>query len=288
MENVLEIRGLTRSFNGFKLDALDLTLPGGCILGLIGQNGAGKSTTVRLIMNNLRRDGGTVKVLGLDNQDAAFAQLKQDIGVVLDTANFPENLRLKDIAAMMRATYINWDEARFQQLVQQFQLPQNKKFKDFSRGMQQKLAIACALSHQARLLILDEATAGLDPLVRDEILDLFREFVCDDEHAILISSHISSDLEKICDYIACIHRGRLVFVEEKDALIEAHGIWQGSVEELAALPESAVVGSNLQTYGVKALVKRAEMPAGLPLDKPTLDEIFLFSVKQQGKGGGVK
>ena len=135
---------------------------------------------------------------------------------------------------------------------------------------------------------MDEATAGLDPLVRDEILDLFRDFVCDDDHAILISSHISSDLEKICDYIACIHQGKLLFVEEKDALLEMHGIWQGSAEELVALLESAVVGSNQQTYGVKALVRRAELPAGLPLDKADLDDIFLFTVKQQSKGGGVK
>ena len=282
--NALEIRGLTRSFPGFTLGPLDLNLPGGCILGLVGQNGAGKSTTIRLILDSLRRDGGSIRVLGLDNQDAAFTQLKNDIGVVLDTANFPETLTLKHIAALMRGSYTRWDDVRFNELVQRFGLPENKKFRDFSRGMQQKLAIACALSHQARLLILDEATAGLDPLVRDEILDLFREFVADEEHSVLISSHISSDLEKICDYIACLHQGKLLFSAEKDALIEEHGIWQGSAEQLAELPEAAVVAVQQQTYGVTALVKRAEMPAGAQLERPRLDDVFLFVVKQQGKG----
>ena len=281
MVNALELRGVSRSFGDFALQNIDLTLPGGRVMGLIGQNGAGKSTLMRLIMDTLRRDAGSIAVLGVDNLAAEFAAVKQDIGVVPDSCGLPEGMTVADIGRFMSLVYTNWQQAQYAALLQRFKLPPNKKVKSLSRGMQQKLGIACALSHQARLLLLDEATAGLDPLVRDEILDVFREFVCDDEHSILISSHISSDLEKICDYIACLHQGELLFCAEKDALLEEYAIWQGGEEAFADLAEDAVVAVQHLPYGIKALVKRVALPAGLSLEKPSLDDLFLLIVKQK-------
>ena len=196
--NALEIRGLTKRRGDFALQGLDLTLPAGCIMGLIGENGAGKSTTIRLILNSLGRDGGTVAVYGRDNR-ALTALEREDIGVVLDEGCFPETLTAPQVGRVMAATYRRWEQDTFDAYCRRFALPEKTAFKDYSRGMKMKLTIAVALSHQAQLLVLDEATAGLDPIVRDEILELFNEFTRDETHSVLISSHILSDLEKICD-----------------------------------------------------------------------------------------
>ena len=185
-ENAIELRHVSRSFGDFGVSDLNLTLPGGCILGLMGENGAGKSTTIRLLMDTLRRDGGEIFVLGVDNTTPEFQRVKQDIGVVLDEARFPETLNARELEQVLALTFTNWESDTFHRYMDRFQLPEKKLFKDFSRGMKMKLAIAAALSHRARLLILDEATAGLDPIVRDEVVEVFREFVCDDDHSILI------------------------------------------------------------------------------------------------------
>ena len=211
--NAIEIKGLEKRYDGFQLGSFDLTLPSGCIMGLVGENGAGKSTTIKLIMNAIGRDAGEISVLGVDNRSAGFRDVKEDIGVVLDEAYFPEVISARNVGKVMALTYKNWDAAAFEGYLKKFSLAPDKIFKDYSRGMRMKLAIAAALSHGAKLLILDEATSGLDPMARDELLDIFNDFTRDENCSILLSSHIVSDLEKICDYIAFLHRGRLVLCE---------------------------------------------------------------------------
>ena len=277
--NALEIRGLTKRRGDFALQGLDLTLPAGCIMGLIGENGAGKSTTIRLILNGLRRDGGTIAVYGKDNR-AMTALDREDIGVVLDEGCFPETLTAPQVGRVMAATYRRWEQDTFDAYCRRFALPEKTAFKDYSRGMKMKLTIAVALSHQAQLLVLDEATAGLDPIVRDEILELFNEFTRDETHSVLISSHILSDLEKLCDYIAFLHQGRLLFCEEKDALLEQYGIFNDTAEQAEALMPEAIVSMETTPYGgVRALVRRELAPVGFQLEKPTIEDIILALVK---------
>ena len=279
MLTAIEIKGLVKEYPGFRLDGLDLTLPSGSIMGLVGENGAGKSTTIKLIMNAARRDGGTVSVLGTDSRSAAFNEVKEDIGVVLDEAYFPEVLNAGDVGRIMVNTYRNWEPDTYEGYLQRFGLPRDKAFKDFSRGMKMKLAIAVALSHQAKLLILDEATSGLDPMVRDEILDIFNEYTRQEDRSILLSSHIVSDLEKICDYIAFLHKGKLVLCEEKDRLLEGYALVRLPHERLADLPEGSVVGVENDPYGVRALVRRDMAPHDLPLEHTNLEDIILFLAK---------
>lgn len=222
MENAIEIRGLNKNYQDFSLKDINFSLPEGSILGLVGENGAGKSTTINLIMNAITRDSGTVTVLGTDNQSKDFSQVKEEIGVVLDEAYFPTVISAASVNSIMKYTYKNWNEQEYYAYLKKFDLPEKKMFKDYSRGMKMKLAIAVALSHGSRLLILDEATSGLDPIIRDEILDIFKEFVVDGSHSVLLSSHIISDLEKLCDYIAFIHKGKLLLCEKKDKLLKEY------------------------------------------------------------------
>lgn len=274
--NAIDIRGLKKSFPGFTLGEFDLALPEGCILGLVGENGAGKSTTIRLIMNSLRRDAGEIEVLGTDNRAPEFTAVKEDIGVVLDAAYFPEALTAKNVGAVLRRTYKSWDSAAYEGYLKRFSLPDDRNFKDYSRGMKMKLALAAALSHSPRLLILDEATSGLDPMARDEMLDLFNDFTRDEGHSILLSSHIVSDLEKICDYIAFLHRGKLVLCEEKDRLLEEYAMVRLPKRELAAIPQGAVRGMKETPYGVEALVLRSALPRGVAAERSSLEDIVIF------------
>ena len=282
--NAIELSHVTKHFPGFTLQDLSLTVPSGTICGLVGENGAGKSTTIRLLMGALRPDSGTCTVLGADSAAPEFLSLKEDIGVVLDEAYFPESLNALQVGGVMAKTYRRWDGKQYQNYLTRFGLPEKKPFKDFSRGMKMKLAIAVALSHSPRLLVLDEATAGLDPIVRDEILDIFYEFTRDETHSVLISSHILSDLEKICDYIAFLHEGQLLFCEEKDALLETYGIFNDTAEQAEALmPEAVVVRETTPYGGVRALVRRALAPVGFRLEKPTIEDIILFLAKGEKK-----
>ena len=282
--NAIECRDLTKSYQGFTLDHITFTLPAGCILGLVGENGAGKSTTLKLLMNATSREDGQVSLLGTDNQSPDFLQTKQDIGVVLDEACLPEVITPLELGKLMSLTYTRWDQPLYESYLTRFDIPRTKQFKDFSRGMKMKLAIAAALSHGAKLLLLDEATSGLDPMVRDEVLDVFNEFTRDETHSVLISSHILSDLEKICDYIAFLHEGQLLFCEEKDALLETYGIFNDTAEQAEALiPEAVVVRETTPYGGVRALVRRALAPAGFRLEKPTIEDIILFLAKGEKK-----
>ena len=281
--NAIEIRGLCKHYKGFSLDDLNLDLPYGCVLGLVGENGAGKSTTIRLIMDALERDGGTISVLGEDNRSKEFLDLKEDIGVVLDETFVPEVISAKQLGKVMAGTYKNWDQSAYDGWVKRFELPPDKKFKDYSRGMTMKLGIAAALSHHPRLLLLDEATGGLDPMVREELLEVFADFAAQDDHAVLLSSHIVSDLERICDYIAFLHKGKLVLCEEKDVLLDKYGILKCSKEQLSNIPEEAIHGKRIGTYGVEALVEREFMPRDAVVDRASLEDIILYMVKGEQK-----
>ena len=276
--NAIEIRDLCKHYPGFSLDHVNLTLPCGCIMGLVGENGAGKSTTIRLILDMIARDSGTITLLGKDNREN-IRLLKEDIGVVLDEVGIPACLNPKQVGKIMANTFRNWEQAVYDSLLEKLAVPPEKPFKDFSKGMKMKLGIAIALSHRPKLLILDEATSGLDPVVRDEVLDLFSEFTREESHAVLISSHIVSDLEKICDYIAFLHKGRLLLCEEKDALKEKYGILRCSREQLSALPPEAVIGRKETAYGVEAIAARDAVPAGLSLSPIDIEELFIFMVK---------
>ena len=278
--NAIEMKKVNKSFGDFAIRDFDFVLPEGCICGLVGENGAGKSTSIRLLMGALIADSGEIRVLGTDVNSPEFIGTKQDIGIVLDDAWFPDVLNVSQIRKILKATYTNWNDSQFDAYMESFKLPYNKPIKDFSRGMRMKLAIAAALCHGAKLLVLDEATAGLDPIVRDEVLDLLNEFTRKEDHSILISSHITSDLEKICDYIAFIHEGKLYFCEEKDALCEKYGIFAGTKAEFAALEGDAVVYSEANSLGgVRAMVRRDRLPGETELEKCTIEDVILNIVK---------
>lgn len=279
--NVIEIQGLTKRYKGFALEDLNLTLPSGCVLGLVGENGAGKSTTIRLIMDALERDGGTVRVLGMDNKSPEFFKIREDVGVVLDETCLPEFITATQFGRILADTFRNWDQEAYDGWLERFKLPAGKKFKEYSRGMTMKLGIAAALSHHPKLLLLDEATSGLDPMVREELLEVFADFAAQDGHAVLLSSHIVSDLEKICDYIAFLHRGRLVLCEEKDLLLDRFGLLKCGRDQLDRVPTSAIHGRRMGAYGVEALVERDRVPRDLLVERASLEDIILYLVKEE-------
>lgn len=281
MENALELQGVTKRYQDFTLDGIELNLPQGCILGLIGENGAGKSTTIKAIIGAVHPDEGQIRVLGCDNRAAAFTEVKNEIGVVLDEACFPGGLTPRQVNHMMKNVYNSWEEDTYWGYLKKFNLPEKKQFRDFSKGMKMKLSLAVALSHQAKLLILDEATSGLDPIVRDEILDIFYEFTRQEDHAILMSSHIVSDLEKVCDYIAFIHKGKLLFCEEKDRLLEEYGLLSLSRADFDTLAPEAVVSARSTGYSVEALVRRELVPAGLQVKKAGIENIIVALAKEE-------
>ena len=277
--NALEIKNLTKSYPGFTLDNLNLTLPRGCIMGLIGENGAGKSTTIKLILDMIHKDSGSIIILGKDNTDS-IELTKEDIGVVMDEVGIPECLTVKQVGNVMKNTFRNWDDAEYARLAQKLALPDKKQFKEFSRGMKMKLGIAIALSHKAKLLILDEATSGLDPVVRDEVVEMFSDFTRDENQSILISSHIVSDLEKLCDYVAFLHKGKLLLCEEKDQLLAEYGLIHCTAEEIQNLPAEAIKYKKENPYGIEAMVLRSAVPANFNVSPISIEELFVFMVKE--------
>ena len=278
----LEIRGLSKDYGDFQLENINLTVPAGSIVGLIGENGAGKSTTIKAIMDIIRRDSGRISIYGQQLADNPTA-LKEEISVVFDDIHFNKTFTTKQIAAICRSIYTGWDDTAWEQYIEQFKLPKDKMVKDFSKGMRVKLNLAIALSHNSKLLLLDEPTAGLDPVMRDDILDIFLDFMQEEEHAILISSHITSDLEKIADYIAFLHEGRMIFCEPKDDLLYRYGVMRCGREDFGKIAEKDRIAARRQEFQTSVLVRDRQEAArkypGLVIDPPTIDEIMLFYVK---------
>lgn len=276
--NTLEIRNLAKSYKDFELKDINFILPGGCIMGLIGENGAGKSTIMKLILDMIGRDSGEIILFGEDNRKNTRL-LKEDIGVVLDEVGVPSYLNAMEVGKVMSLSFKNWDGDLYKEYLTRLDIPRDKKFSEFSRGMKMKLGITVALSHHPKLLLLDEATSGLDPVVRDEITDMFSEFTRDENHAVLISSHIVSDLEKLCDYVAFIHKGKLLLCEEKDRLKDRYAVIRCSAEKLFELPQNAVIGKKENPYGVEAIVRRSAVQSDTEISAVGLEELFVFMVK---------
>lgn len=280
--NALEIKNISKTYKDFKLDDISFVLPCGHIMGLIGENGAGKSTIINCILDIIEKDSGSISVLGQKN-DKNNVSLKENIGVVLDASDVYDNYTVKQVENIMKDVYKQWNHEVYDYYIQKFALPLNKMIKDFSRGMKMKMAITIALSHQPKLLILDEATSGLDPIMRDEILDVFMEFVQDENHAILLSSHISSDLEKIADYITFIHEGKLILSTSKDELIYEYGLMKCRNDEFDKIEKEDIIRYRIKTYEVEILVKdREKMAKKYPnciVDPTKLDDIMMLYVK---------
>ncbi len=280
MNDALTISGLTKTYKDFMLNEVSFSVPCGSIVGLIGENGAGKSTTINAVLGLIQKEAGSICVLDKEQLDS---EIKEQIGVVFDGNNYPEILSPKKLNRVMKKIYYSWEEHIFQNLLRKFSLPADKPIKQFSKGMKMKLAIAVALSHNSKLLVLDEATSGLDPVIRDDILDILLDFAQDETHSILISSHITTDLEKIADYIVFIHDGQVVFSKPKDDLIEQYGIIKCGAAQFDSLDKSDIVVYRKMDYEWQVLVAdRATMKKKYPkalIDPATIDEIMLLYVK---------
>lgn len=279
MEYALNLENVTKEYRDFKLDNLNIALPKGCIMGFVGENGAGKTTTIKLILDLINRDGGSITILGRDNR-TEMDSIKENIGVVLDESSFPENLNAREINKILKRVYKTWDENKFFKLADKFSLAHDKSIKDYSRGMKMKLSIAVSLSHASKILILDEATSGLDPIIREEILDTFLDFIQDESNSIFVSSHIISDLEKICDYITFIHKGKLVFSEAKDDLLDKYGILKCSPEEFQDIDNSIIKGIRRNRFGIEALVYKNNISGRHIIDKASIEDIMVFMIKE--------
>lgn len=282
MGSALEIHELTKKYEDFTLDHISFQVPSGSIVGLIGENGAGKTSTINAVLGLIKKDSGEIEILG-ENADNLSSPVKEEIGVVFDGSNFSEELTPVKLNKVLREVYSSWDQALFRKLLEQMEVPLSKKIKTFSKGMKMKLSIAVALAHHPRLLILDEATSGLDPVMRDDILDIFLDFVQDEEHSILVSSHITSDLEKVADYIVFIHKGKIIFSKSKDELLENYGIIKCGREQFEALDEEDQITYRRLDYEWQVLTadrNRAQKKYPKALVIPaTIDEIMLLYVK---------
>lgn len=281
--NVIEIKNATKDFGDFKLDNISFEVPEGSVCGFIGQNGAGKTTTIKLILDVLNVDAGEIFVFGQNIKDDS-AKLREDIGVVFDEMGFHEFMTGKDINIMMKNIYKNWDEKVFFDYLKRFSLPVKKPCGSFSRGMRMKLQIAVALSHNAKLLIMDEPTSGLDPIVRNEMLQIFREYVLEEDHTILLSSHITGDLEKLADEVVFINGGKIVLAGNKDDIIEKHGLLKCKKDDLKEISESFIVYAQSGTYGVEVLVNDrkacAKLYPEMIIEQASLEDIMLFYVNK--------
>ena len=278
MANAIEIRNLRKTYGDFTLTIDSLDIPCGCIMGLVGSNGAGKSTMIKSILDLIRTDSGEITINGVSNK---LESSREDVGVVFDEIKFPQIFTASDVRLVLKGAYKRWDDGLWDKYIAQFGLPLKKKIKEFSRGMKMKLSLAAALAHHPKLLILDEATSGIDPVVRDEILDIFLEFIQDEQHAILASSHIISDIEKAADYVTFINNGSIVFCEEKDVLMEKYRIVKCGNEELASVNASDIVGKRTNTFGAELLMPTDGVPEGFVSAKAGIEDIMLMIIKNE-------
>ena len=282
MENILEIKDLSKKYDCFALNNINIQLPKGTIMGFIGENGAGKTTTIKLILNIIKRDSGNIKIFGLDNIENE-REIKENIGVILDDSFLSEYLTPSDINKIMKNIYKRWDEKMYFKYIEKFKLPKEKISKEYSTGMKMKLKIAVALSHHPKLLILDEPTSGLDPVARNEILDIFQDFIQDENKGIFVSSHITSDLEHIADYITFINNGEIVFTKTRDELLENYGIVKCSEDEFKKINKKGYIKYKKNRYEYDILIEDKDKFKKIYdisiIDKPSLEDIMLIYIK---------
>ena len=285
-ENAIEIKGLTKHYDGFTLDNVSFSVPKGSIMGFIGQNGAGKSTTINSLLGIIKPDAGELKIFGKDTASSE-QEIKEDISAVFDELPFHDQLNAKVLDKMLRHIFKEWDSDTFFKYLERFSLPTKKKFGQFSKGMKMKLQIAAALSHNAKLLIMDEATTGLDPVVRNEMLDIFMEYLQNEDHSILMSSHITSDLEKIADSVTFIDKGRILLTGYKDDILASHGLLKCSKSDYASIDREDYVSARVSEVGAELLVsdraKCARKYSGAVIDSTTLDDIMVYYVNREKK-----
>lgn len=284
MSDVLKLTNVTKKYPDFTLDNVSFSVPKGCICGFIGQNGAGKTTTIQLILDIIKKDGGTIEVMGQSMEENGVA-LKENIGVVYDEMGFHEFMTPNEINTMMKNVYKNWQQDVFFEYLKRFSLPRKKRCGAFSRGMRMKLQIAVALSHNASLLIMDEPTSGLDPIVRNEMLQIFQEFVMDENHTILLSSHITGDLERIADMVVFIDHGKIVLSGNKDEILEKHGLIKCKKEEVASIDNEDIVSERKSGFGAEVLVSDKEKCGkkypDMVMDNIALEDIMIFYVNRE-------
>ena len=281
INNVIELKNVVKDYGDFKLDHISFAVPEGSVCGFIGQNGAGKTTTINLILDIINRDEGEINLFGKP-VDKDHAYVREDVGVVFDEMGFHEFMTAKDINIMMKNIYKNWDEEAFFDYLKRFSLPSKKKCGAFSRGMRMKLQIAAAMSHKAKLLIMDEPTSGLDPIVRNEMIGIFRDFVVEEDHTILLSSHITGDLEKIADEVVFIDGGKIVLSGNKDEILEKHGILKCKKEEASKVSEALIVGVEEEAYSTSILVNdrhaAAKLYPDMVIEEAALEDIMIYYV----------
>lgn len=296
-KNAIEVRNLAKKYDDFEINNMCFDIPEGSIVGFIGENGAGKSTTMKAILGLVPPEAGEIRVLDHPvGKDSVDENWREQISVVFDECNFPNELKVKNINIIMKNIYRTWNENLFKEYLQKFELPVNKKVRELSRGMKMKLSIAAALSHDSRLLILDEATSGLDPVVRNEILDIFRGYVEDEKRTIFLSSHITSDIEKVADYIMLIHKGKVLLMESKDKLLYEYGMVKCTKEQADKIPTGIIVGREDGSFGTSVLVRdrqslkesdfvdRYARDMQQPvIDRVGIEDILLYVVKHQKK-----
>ena len=284
INNVIELKNVVKDYGDFKLDHISFAVPEGSVCGFIGQNGAGKTTTINLILDIINRDEGEISLFG-KSVDQDHAYVREDVGVVFDEMGFHEFMTAKDINIMMKNIYKNWDEVAFFDYLKKFSLPSKKKCGAFSRGMRMKLQIAAAMSHKAKLLIMDEPTSGLDPIVRNEMIGIFRDFVVEEDHTILLSSHITGDLEKIADEVVFIDGGKIVLSGNKDEILEKHGILKCKKEEASKVSEALIVGVEEEAYSTSILVNdrhaAAKLYPDMVIEEAALEDIMIYYVNAE-------
>ncbi len=282
MENCIEIKNFCKKYKSFSLDNVNISVPKGSVMGFVGENGAGKTTTIKALLGLTSIDSGSVNVLGVDASKLT-AETKEKIGVVFDTICFPPSLNAKQLDKIFAGMYKTWDSGKFFGFLAKFEIPLDKKIKGFSRGMGMRLSIAQALSHGAELLILDEPTGGLDPIIRNDTINILRDFMEDENHSIFISTHITSDLDRLADYICFIHKGKIVFTEERDVLFDNYRILKCTDEQLATIDKEDIIGMRKGRFSSEVLTKNADKYSDIASDVPNIDELMVYLVNGEGK-----
>lgn len=281
MTYAIEVKDLNKQLGGFSLKHINLNIPTGSIVGLIGENGAGKTTLIKTILNILKKHSGEVRIMGAENTSDEYTGVKEYLGIVFDDISIHESFTASDVNKIMKYSYKYWDEAKFNNYLEKFEISSYKKIKEYSAGMKKKLPIAMALSRESKLLILDEPTSNLDPIIRDEIIDELGEFTREEDHTILISSHILSDLEKICDYIAFIHKGEIILFEEKDVLLDRYSMYKVNHSDFARIPKDSIIHSKVTNYGYELLAIRDYVPKDIVPEYTSLEDIILNYIKSK-------